>query len=289
MERIMSDDQTYSTERSRKWLAAKPGDDFASTINNIEKYGCQVMQVRGDSVAPGWSYSIGVYDTCGQSEIIAVGLPQRTALIAINEAANLLRSGVDLTVSRHREIVGEIECEFRPVDPKWVDHIMGRAMWYYEDDPPPTLQLIYPDLENRFQWEPDFDQRFLQPLLQPGIVRSTKEEDFWAVNDQASSLFAWPFPDPPHTGVYLSKTVHEGTEPITYVSNDIEDNTWQFLGDSMADGGGPVLSCFHHPIDNDPSLKELADLPLGWWAERAAPGEPWIRCQHEPTNEAPEA
>jgi hypothetical protein len=26
-------------------------------------------------------------------------------------------------------------------------------------------------------------------------------------------------------------------------------------------------------------LKELADLPLGWWAERDKPGEPWIRHQ----------
>jgi hypothetical protein len=31
----------------------------------------------------------------------------------------------------------------------------------------------------------------------------------------------------------------------------------------MSDGGGPVVSCFHHPVDNDPSLSELADLPLG--------------------------
>jgi len=35
------------------------------------------------------------------------------------------------------------------------------------------------------------------------------------------------------------------------------------LGNSMSDGGGPVISCFHHPIDRDPSLAELADLPLG--------------------------
>ena len=49
----------------------------------------------------------------------------------------------------------------------------------------------------------------------------------------------------------------------------------------MSDGGGPVVSCFHHPIDKDPSLSDLADLPLGWAAERAKLGEPWTRYKRE--------
>jgi len=106
------------------------------------------------------------------------------------------------------------------------------------------------------------------------------DEDFWASADPKSSLFDWKFADPPHTGVYLSKSVHEGAERITYVSHDEEDGAWQFLGDSMSESGG-VLACFHHPIDSDPTLKELADLPLGWYAERAEPDAPWIRRQSE--------
>ncbi len=69
---------------------------------------------------------------------------------------------------------------------------------------------------------------------------------------------------------------------MTYVSHDVEDGAWQFLGDSMAREELPLMSCFHHLIDNAPSLVELADLPLGWWAERAKPGEPWHRHQHDP-------
>ncbi len=260
-------------------------DDFAKYIYNIEKFGCQIIQVKGTKVTQGWSYSFGVYDTSQQPEIVSVGLPQATALTAINKAARLLREGVDLAIGRHRDIVGEVECEFRLVDPKWVDHIMGRALWYYEDVPPPTLQLIYPDLENRFQWEPGFDNRFLQPLLQAEAIRSTKEEDFWALNDPSSSLFNWKFPDDPHTISYLSQSVDAGIEPVTYVSHDVDDGAWQFLGDSMAGDAEPVISCLHHPIDKDPTLTELADLPLGWWAEREAPGKPWVRNQHEPEDE----
>ena len=115
--------------------------------------------------------------------------------------------------------------------------------------------------------------------MQPTATMTRVESDFWASTDPKSSLFNWKFPDPPHTGVYLSQAVHKGTEPVTYVSHDAEDGAWQFLGNSMAKGGG-VLSCFHHPVDSDPGLAELADLPLGWYAERLKVGEPWVRKKH---------
>jgi hypothetical protein len=85
--------------------------------------------------------------------------------------------------------------------------------------------------------------------------------------------------------VFLSEAVHSGEEPITYVSHDSEDGAWQFLGDSMSGGKKPVIVCFHHPVDNDPSLKELADLPVGWYAERSKPGEPWTCHEHEKKRE----
>ena len=108
------------------------------------------------------------------------------------------------------------------------------------------------------------------------------EEDFWASADPSSSLFDWKFPDPRHTRVFLSQAVNIGEEEVTYVSHDADDGAWQFLGDTMSGAKEPVISCFHHSVDKDPTLKELADLPLGWWAERAKIGEPWIRNQHDP-------
>ena len=159
---------------------------------------------------------------------------------------------------------------------------MGWAVWYYDGTDFPVLQAVYPDLENRFPEDEGFDTAFEQPLMQPTAPMTRVEDDFWASADPKSSLFNWKFPDPPHAQAFLSETVHNGTEHVTYVSHDAEDGAWQFLGDSMSDGGGPVLSCLHHPIDRDQSLAELADLPLGWYAERGSVGEPWVRRKHTP-------
>ena len=111
------------------------------------------------------------------------------------------------------------------------------------------------------------------------------EQEFWDLNSPDGRFRNWKFPGSPHTSAYLSETVNDGTEEVNYVSHDSDDRSWQFLGDSMSDGGGPVLVCLHHPIDKDPSLIELADLPVGWCAEREAPGQPWIRREMTPDPE----
>ena len=257
----------------------------ARTIGHIEEHGCSVLNVKRSQYGLGWAYTIGVFDTCGKPEIITVGLPPETAHFSLNEAANLLRAGVDLTKSRHRDIVGKVECEFRPVGRKWIEQLMGWAIWYYGGSEFPVLQAVYPDLENRFPENQQFDSQFEQPLMQPSAPMTKVENDFWASTDPKSSLFDWKFPDPPHTRVFLSEAVHKGAEAITFVSHDAEDGAWQFLGDSMSDGGGPVISCFHHPIDQDTTLTELADLPLGWYAEREKVGKPWVRKQRTPEEE----
>lgn len=273
----------FETERTRMFRAGQLNDREVRAITAVETFGCQIIHVkRSDIGQPGWSYSIGVHDTCGKAEIIVVGLSQDTAHFLLNEAANRMRAGIDLAKGRHAGMVGEVDCEFRPVDPKWVNHLMGWALWYYQPSEFPVLQAIYPDLENRFPNEPEFDTSFQQPFLQSGAAMTRVEEDLWASADPNSSLFDWRFPDPPDTRVFLSRAIHTGREPVTYVSHDESDGAWQFLGPSMAGDELPVLSCFHHPIDSDPTLKELADLPRGWYAERAKTGEPWFRYQHEP-------
>ncbi|MBI3478687.1 MAG: DUF4262 domain-containing protein [Acidobacteria bacterium] len=273
----------FQTARTRKFRESKLGPEDDRTISHVEEFGCSVVSVTGSKHDLGWSYTIGIFDTCGKPEIITVGLPPKTAHSALNEGAKLLRSGVDLSQGRRHDLIGEVDCEFRPVDPKWVEHLMDWAVWYYDGVEFPVLQAVYPDLENRFPEDEGFDRAFEQPLMQPNAPMARAENDFWASTDPTSSLFSWKFPDPPHTGVYLSKTVNEGTEPVTFVSHDAEDGAWQLLGNSMSGPGG-VISCFHHPIDRDPSIAELADLPLGWYAERDKIGEPWVRRKREPVD-----
>jgi hypothetical protein len=273
----------YKTEWLEQLRKLDNKRNFVSTLDNVEKFGWEAMLVNSKEQSTSFAYTVGLCDTMNFPEIIVVGLKQKVAHFALQYAIEKMQAGLTPETERVRDIVGGVEVEFRPVAQKWFRHVMCRADWYYgyPESRPPALQLIYPDIEGRFQWEPGFEGYFRQPLLQMDVEWGTSEKDFWAANDPDSSLFDWKFPDPPDTSAYLSKTVHEKEEPVTYVSHDA-DGDWQFLGDLMSDGGGPVLSCLHHPIDDDPTLKELFDLPFGWCASREKPGSSWQRFGRPP-------
>ena len=106
----------FRTDCTSRFRATDLGEQDARTIANIEKSGCEVIHVKGDTAGPGWSYTIGINDTGGAAEIIQVGLKEKTAHFFLNEAATELRSGVNLRVGRHRLMIGDVECEFRPTD-----------------------------------------------------------------------------------------------------------------------------------------------------------------------------
>src|ERR1022692_3162418 len=124
----------FQTLRTRKFRANALSKEDERTISHVEEFGCSVVSVKRTKYGPGWSYTVGVFDTSAKPEIITVGLLSETAHFALNEAAKLLRDGVDLTSDRHRDLIGQVDCEFRLVDPKWVEHLMGWALWYYDGD-----------------------------------------------------------------------------------------------------------------------------------------------------------
>ena len=89
---------------------------------------------------------------------------------------------------------------------------------------------------------------------------------------------AWPFPDGRDAPVLtLSRIVDAWPgEPVRVVARDA-DGDWQFLDGNPIDQEEATITELGEVIDRDPTLLEVADLPMGWEARRAGPGEPWTR------------
>jgi hypothetical protein len=248
-------------------------------VDDVEKFGCHIINVQEANESVGWGYSVGVYETTRQPEIIVVGLKPDTAHSVLNDCARLLKAGARFEDGhRERDLLVKVECEFRQVEQRWLRQLMGYAVWFYGNDEFPAVQCVYPDLNNRFPWEDDFDStwRDRQALLFSNPPLSRVETDLWAANDPKSSIYDWKFADSAHTGVYTTNLVLSGDEPILYVSHDEEDGAWQFHGTSDAKIESSALVCFHHVTDKDPTIKELATLPRGWCAWRDAVSDPWV-------------
>ena len=87
----------------------------------------------------------------------------------------------------------------------------------------------------------------------------------------------WPFADPKNVAVITLKSIVKGGKPILHVTHDADDGAWQFLDGSTVSEENASIVCLETITRIDPSVMELADLPLGWYAYRLTASEPWRR------------
>ena len=85
------------------------------------------------------------------------------------------------------------------------------------------------------------------------------------------------FDAPPNLGTVTTKRVLEDGAPILMVSHDADDGGWQFLCGTTNDPKDGRIVCLADIVSSDPSVCEVADLPVGWVAFRDAIGSPWKR------------
>ena len=92
----------------------------------------------------------------------------------------------------------------------------------------------------------------------------------------------WPFEDAPNTATLTTVHVLDRTHPVCFVTHDADDGAWQFLCGATNESSDARVVGLKTILEVDPSLAELADLPLGWRAWRAASGQPWRRAASAP-------
>lgn len=99
------------------------------------------------------------------------------------------------------------------------------------------------------------------------------------VNIPGEEQMDWAFPDPPDVVVFTSKSVAEEGDWVHFVSHDEDDGAWQFHSIQGAPNtqSDARLVLLRNIVKKDPTLIEVADLPLGWIAWRQAPNAEWKR------------
>jgi hypothetical protein len=87
----------------------------------------------------------------------------------------------------------------------------------------------------------------------------------------------WPFEQPRNCAVLVTREVLDREEPILHVTHDADDHVWQFIGTSDSTANNGRVIALHEAVELDPSVLQLADLPIGWHAWRNSVEESWIR------------
>jgi hypothetical protein len=87
----------------------------------------------------------------------------------------------------------------------------------------------------------------------------------------------WRFAEPENVAVITLKQIVSEGQPILHVTHDIDDGGWQFLGWEDAREEDVKVVALRTIVRLDPSVQEVADLPLGWHAWRRTTDQPWQR------------
>ena len=87
----------------------------------------------------------------------------------------------------------------------------------------------------------------------------------------------WPFSDPRNVLTFTVRQIVRDRHPILRVTHDSDDGAWQFLEWTTPNEEDAMILCLEEVAKLDPSIFELADLPLGWRATRRNASDTWHR------------
>jgi hypothetical protein len=247
----------------------EPQDDTDRwLLEQIRHPGWAVVGIEASDEGPGYSFSVGVYHTLDQPEVVVMGLRQRDATLLINDVGERMRAGQRFAPGDRSDDLAEgYPTAFVGMDRRYYHEYLGYAHWLYRGWDFPAVQLVWPDKAGVFPWEPGYNARFFPHQRVLGPV--------------AGWPHGWPFPAPPNQATFTSRQVVRDGRPIRLVTHDADDGSWQFLsGDPVTTADGMVVS-LQAVLDRDPTVAELGNLPPGWRAVRADAGSPWERSGGE--------
>ncbi len=91
--------------------------DERNHVDDVERHGCHIIHVREEGNLPGWSYTVGLYETFHQPEIIVIGLKIDTAQYLLNEIADRFKGGFQIQEGlRQTDLLENVEYEFKRVE-----------------------------------------------------------------------------------------------------------------------------------------------------------------------------
>ncbi len=155
---------------------------------------------------------------------------------------------------------------FLPVLPRYYRSYLGYACWLYGGSDFPVWQCVWLDRKKLFPWEPGYHAEFFQCQRVLCQVGSWEE--------------GWPFGEPPHAVTVAMRQLIQEDQPILQACHDDHSEACgQFLTGKPVQTADLMLLGLEEVVRRDPSILELADLPMGWQASRSSPDAPWQRAQ----------
>ena len=148
-------------------------------VAQIRQHGWFRTGVQGKMGLPSFSYTTGFWCTLGFPEIVVFSLKPEAAHDLVRQIFGAVRAGERLGFGKRAGgILSKLDVALLPVDKRHYTEHLGWSRWFYGGDDFPSVQLVWPDRQNRFPWEGAFDGDYAR--AQPNLT-----DDSWAPALQA--------------------------------------------------------------------------------------------------------
>jgi hypothetical protein len=136
--------------------------------------GLRLVHVEDDEGGPIWSYTVGLWRAFEQPEVVVFGLPVDLAEQLFEALMDAVEDGARYAAgTQHDGLLRGYPVCFRRVDAAQCRGLLPAIAAVHAADDVPCVQLVYPDKQGRWPWQPDVRDGFrkLQPVLEDIAVR----------------------------------------------------------------------------------------------------------------------
>jgi hypothetical protein len=253
--------------------------------DTIAETGWAVVAVSGETP---YAFTIGVWHSYDLPELAMFGLREQDMQIWLNACVKLLSDRPD-RVPDGEEFDGVLDqflVQLRGVDPSWHRSLFAAMCAYYGTLEMPVRQLVWPDRDGRWPWDPAATASCRERQPQIWVPVDQHVEGPWRLVGELSA--DWPFQElEPDTPVLASPEIVAGTLPVVAVTHDA-DGGWDFLDERGYADEATGWAYFGELYKAQPWLARFADLPADRQAWLDADGQWHTRTFSDALGEAAE-
>jgi hypothetical protein len=143
-------------------------DKDQKALNDIEEFGCHVINVMEGEGQPSFTYSIGINQKQVKADLIVVGLKRELAHSIVNNYKDRMLAGESFEVGKfYPDFIGNFDVCFIEVDKSHYKEYLGWGLWLNKGDDFKMLQLIWPTTDGVWPWDSDKSEYYTwaQPIL----------------------------------------------------------------------------------------------------------------------------
>ncbi|MFE7568206.1 DUF4262 domain-containing protein [Streptomyces sp. NPDC057539] len=131
-----------------------------TVIEHVQQHGWHVAMVPEDEIGPGFAYTIGLAHTHGGAELAMFGLDVHVMHRMLNTLGEKSAAGEALADGQsYPDVAAGHRVALRQADRGWYRTFFGQAIRFYRRPPLPVLQVAWPNVEGRFHWDEQADER----------------------------------------------------------------------------------------------------------------------------------